>query len=286
MSGSEHARFTDFSASTCATTKLWHHPVWLLTSLFSLLTATAFAAADESQQLVAAPNTPAEQMVARTMSGWTVQLDQRLIDGPGRELGDVAIRLLEAQLFQLTLLVPASRLSDLKRVTIWMEWDHPQLGSMQYHPSRDWLIEHGHDPRLERCVHIPRARDLVDHIQNHSQPLALLHELAHAYHDQVLGFDHPEVAQAWARVRDAGRWTSVLHISGRHERHYALTNPQEFFAELTESLFGTNDFFPFVRGELALEDPEVCQLMMRLWDFPKQRLDQQVLKAAGKPEAK
>ena len=43
------------------------------------------------------------------------------------------------------------------------------------------------------------------------------------------------------------------------------TNPQEFFAEMTESYFGSNDFYPFVTGELKQAEPEIFTLMEELW---------------------
>ncbi len=48
-------------------------------------------------------------------------------------------------------------------------------------------------------------------------------------------------------------------------RAYALSNPQEYFAETTEAFFGRNDFQPFDRAELQLLDPEMCTLLERLW---------------------
>jgi Mlc titration factor MtfA (ptsG expression regulator) len=95
--------------------------------------------------------------------------------------------------------------------------------------------------------------------------MVILHELAHAYHDQVLGFDEPRIQKAWARFKDSGKYEKVLHISGNMRRHYALTDPKEFFAEMTEAFFGTNDFYPFVHGELKKELPEVHQLLDEIW---------------------
>ena len=48
-------------------------------------------------------------------------------------------------------------------------------------------------------------------------------------------------------------------------RHYALTDHKEFFAEMTESYFGTNDFFPFNRGELLEAEPEIHRLLETIW---------------------
>jgi hypothetical protein len=48
-------------------------------------------------------------------------------------------------------------------------------------------------------------------------------------------------------------------------RHYALTNAKEFFAEFTETFFGVNDFFPFNRAELKINEPEIHALMVEIW---------------------
>jgi hypothetical protein len=34
---------------------------------------------------------------------------------------------------------------------------------------------------------------------------------------------------------------------------------------MTEAYFGTNDFFPFNRGELMTAEPEIYQLMKEIW---------------------
>jgi dipeptidyl-peptidase-4 len=49
------------------------------------------------------------------------------------------------------------------------------------------------------------------------------------------------------------------------ERAYAMTTPQEYFAETTEAYFSRNDFFPFTREELKLHDPEMLALLEKLW---------------------
>jgi len=132
--------------------------------------------------------------------------------------------------------------------TIWIDKTHGKLRPAQYHPSAGWLKEHGYAPELAKCVHIPVAADFASVSHQRVQPWSVMHELAHAYHDQVLGFDHAEIHAAWARFRDSGKYKSVLHINGKKTSHYGLTNPKEFFAEMTESYFGHNDFFPFNRA--------------------------------------
>ena len=94
----------------------------------------------------------------------------------------------------------------------------------------------------------------------------MLHELAHAYHDQVLGFDHPEITAAFKNASEAGNYEAVLLFTGETGvRHYGLTNPPEYFSESTEAYFGVNDFYPFVRAELAEHDPRMFRLLQKLW---------------------
>ena len=97
-------------------------------------------------------------------------------------------------------------------------------------------------------------------------PMLALHELAHGYHDQVLGFDHAEVEAAYRRARDSGSYDAVERpSSGKKEKAYAMSNAKEYFAETTEAYFGVNDFFPFNREDLKKHDPRMFKLLEKLW---------------------
>lgn len=200
----------------------------------------------------------------RDVEGWKVHVDRRLLNDDA-ELGMRALRVLAYKLNEIKQLMPADRLEKLQKVGIALDRDCPGLTSMQYHPSLGWLKEHGHDPTLAKMVHIPRASELVSRLPVNQQPMVVLHELAHAYHDQVLGFDEPRIKAAWARFKESGKFEQTLHIAGRTQKHYGLTNQMEFFAEMTEAFFGTNDFYPFVRGELKKELPELDKLLEEIW---------------------
>src|SRR5690606_25834878 len=112
---------------------------------------------------------------------------------------------------------------------------HGKLTSIQYHPSEGWLVANGYSPRLAKCVHLPVAADLATSRNIREQPWVILHELAHAYHDQELGFDEPRVKHAFARFRESGRGESALLHDGTRVKHYGLSNEKEFFAEMSES---------------------------------------------------
>jgi dipeptidyl-peptidase-4 len=92
-----------------------------------------------------------------------------------------------------------------------------------------------------------------------------MHELAHSYHHCVLGHGNPDIREAYDKAVESGHYESVLHINGSSRRAYALNNDKEYFAEATEAFFGTNDFYPFVRSELQKHDPDMYQVLRKLW---------------------
>jgi hypothetical protein len=202
---------------------------------------------------------------ARSLQGWTVRVDRRLITGEGAQLGARAIELLNARLLEITYVVFGEPLARLREVPIQLDLTYGALKSKQFHPNVEWLREQGYDEALAKCVHIPDVRRLLSPYEVHRMPCSVLHEMAHAYHNRVLGFDDPRIAEAWAKFRDSGKYGSVLTIKGGRRPHYALTNQKEFFAEMSESYLGTNDFYPFVAGELKEAEPEVFKLMEEIW---------------------
>lgn len=203
--------------------------------------------------------------VLRNIEGWKVHVDPALLEGPHAGEGGKALTMLANHLQRVKIVVPAAPLTNLQTIEIWIERDHPKLRGMQYHPSRDWLVNHGHDPRLTRKVHLSQARDLLSRGQMLKHPAVVLHELAHGYHDQILGFDHPGIVAAYQKMKEAGSYTNVLLYTGQKVKHYGLTNPKEYFAESTEAYLYRNDFYPFVRAELKEHDPAMHEVLLKIW---------------------
>lgn len=229
--------------------------LFLISSLSPLLGAEAPALR---------PGVPTEH-TTRRIEGWTVRVDNRLLKGKGEASGERALKLLTARLVAITTVVPEKALVGLRAVNIELDLDYPGLTFMQYHPDADWLKEQGYSESLAKCVHLPDVEDFLSPFENHRMPWVLLHELAHGYHDQVLGYDEPRIKAAWKKFCESGKYKSVLtNRWGMHE-HYSLTNPMELFAEMTESYFGSNDFYPFVAGELQQAEPEIFALLAEIW---------------------
>jgi len=203
--------------------------------------------------------------IVQDIEGWTVHVDPQMLEGKHSQAGAEALKMLANHLQRVAVLLPAERLAEMRRLEIWIEHRHPTLGSMQYHPSIGWLKSHGHDPRLAKKVHIPRAKALLSRQQMIKHPAVVLHELAHAYHDQILSFDNPRIINVFKKAKDAGIYEKSLLYTGKRVRHYGLSNHKEYFAEGTEAYFYRNDFYPFCRAELQQHDPQLHDLLATIW---------------------
>ncbi len=204
--------------------------------------------------------------VIKNIEGWTVHIEPRLLEGPHAKDGAEALKMLANHLQRIAIFMPEDRLAEVRKLEIWIEYDHPYLNVEPgpYHPGADWLIERGHDARLAKKVHITRAASLLERHHMIKHPAVILHELVHSYHDQVLGFDEPRIKAAYDKAMKAGLYDNVLLYTGKKVRAYAATNHMEYFAEGTEAYFYKNDFYPFVRAELKEHDPVLHDLLVEI----------------------
>lgn len=235
----------------------------ILVSILMLMVVTPSLLADEKEKPVYVPTSDYDVV---QIEGWTVYVDQRL----KREqtgLATRAERLVKIQLYQISLVVPEEQLKRLREVPIWI-CDRKD-GPIHYHPERKWLVENGYNPDKAKAVDISRAINIVRCYRD--QPWVMMHELAHAYHNRVLGFEEPRVLAAYENAVKQKKYESVQRIGGQSVRHYALTNHKEYFAECTEAFLGTNDFYPFVRAELRDHDPHMFRLLQEIWRKTKNK---------------
>ncbi len=202
----------------------------------------------------------------RDIEGWTVRVDDRLLNGDGAAAGERALKLLTARLVAITIVVPEPSLAKLRAITIELDLNYGDLHAMQYHPDAGWLKENGYSEQLAKFVHIPEVEDFLSPFEIHRMPWVVLHELAHGFHDQTIGFDDERVTAVWKKFCNSGKYKSVVTSPGPMREHYGLTNQKEFFAEMTEAYFGSNDFYPFVTGELMQAEPEIFVMLAEIWE--------------------
>ena len=206
--------------------------------------------------------------IIREIEGWKVHIDPKMLEGEHSAEGARALTMLASHLQRIAIMIPQDRLKQLQTLGIWIEHDHPEIKA--YHPGAGWLVERGYDPRLAKKVHIPRAASLLDRHQLAKHPSVILHELSHAFHDQILGgFEEPRILAAYKKAMKAGIYDEVLDHTGHKVRAYAASTPMEYFAEGTEAYFDRNDFYPFVRAELKEHDPVLHDLLEEIWGVKK-----------------
>ncbi len=227
-------------------------PMLLLSSILILI-----AAAPATR-----PFAPTSDYTPKTIQGWKVLISNDLQENDP-VTSSACLALLDHKLFEVTRVIPARALEKLRQVTIWLDRDNPLTPGGAYHPSRQWLVEHGMNPEKAKCVEFGHAKNFLT--WSLDQPALVIHELSHAYHDQVLGFDHPEIRAAYQKAKAGKTYDAVLRINGRVEKAYAMNDEKEYFAELSEAYFGTNDFYPFVRSEVKKHDPEMFEVLKRVW---------------------
>ncbi len=202
--------------------------------------------------------------------GWTLHIDNALLTAENQPATTRALELLKAQLDEIIRVVPAAAVVELKKVSLYFSPAYPKAGARaEYHPGAGWLRDNGRDPVMAKGVEFTNIPTFE--AETRRMPNFVLHELAHAYHDRFLpkGFGNPDIKAAYEKAKAGGKYESVERQDSegrkRMDRAYALTNPQEYFAETTEAFFTRNDFFPYTRDELNQHDPEMFTLLGTLW---------------------
>lgn len=229
-----------------------------------LLAALAVACA-------ASAASPVPTYQTQTIEGWTVRIDDRLLSAAHKPLTDKALVLLAAQLKEVIRIVPAGPVAQLRKVTLWMSPPYPDSPeAAQYHAGKALLSQGGRNMAMLKSIEFSNV--LIFEKETKRMPVFVLHELAHAYHDHVLG-DHAGIAAAYARASANKSYDCVERRRGpdrpvTFERAYAMLDDWEYFAETSEALFGRNDFYPFTRDDLARHDPGMLALLHQVWQLP------------------
>lgn len=201
------------------------------------------------------------------LKGWTLHVNPRLVvqDKPAL---DKALTLLEAQLGEILRVVPPQAVVELRKVPLYLNPEYPGVvPRAEYHPGAGWLQSHGRDAGMAKAVEFTNVR--IFEAETRRMPNFALHELAHAYHDRVLGFDHAEIQAVFQQAQAARLYENVERRDAegrrRFQQAYAMTNAKEYFAECSEAFFSRNDFYPFDRAELQKHDPRMFALLQKLW---------------------
>lgn len=160
--------------------------------------------------------------------------------------------------------LPSAAWKKISGIPIWLEYEGEKSFGGAYFNSQEWLVSNGLSGAKAKSIQFHSSLAvMVGHVQN-----PLMHEIAHAYHDLVLSYSYRPILTAYRSAQLSGRYNAVRHSSGRLGRAYAMSDPFEFFAELSEAYFGTSDFFPFTREDLREFDPLAYRRISDAWERP------------------
>jgi hypothetical protein len=209
---------------------------------------------------------PTSSYDVETVEGWRVLVSSAFKDRAAER--KAAMDALQEDLAKIRRgLIPQPAVKLLQKTKIWLELTDDILPDRAaYHPYLDYLVAAGYNPDKVRSVQFT-ARSLD--VRKGRQPAVVLHELAHAFHDQALGYDDPDILAAYFRACADTRLYTVERDAGRPERHYGLNDQTEFFAEFTEATFWANDWPPKTRGALDTFDKSIAPLIERSWRKPR-----------------
>ena len=196
-----------------------------------------------------------------TCNGFWILIQAKVFDHPA--LAAHGYQILCKKIFEAEKLFSKTQFSALHHVPFWVEWNVLWNGS-RYHPYIDWLNDNHVNPDKVFGVEITNFRNFLGAVEN-QEPLLVMHEFAHAYHDQVLGNDFAPIYDSFAMAKSEGLYESVEVASGELDVGYAITDEQEYFAELTESYFGQSEFYPFTKDELKNYDPLGFAVVRKIW---------------------
>jgi hypothetical protein len=134
--------------------------------------------------------------------------------------------------------------------------------------SADRLKAQKRNPDKARSIEIGNVAHFVNYDET-TQTAIVLHELAHAYHHQVLGHQYAPLQSAYQEAMAQKLYTMMSLRSRQDSKVYAATDAHEYFAELSVAYLATNHQFPRDREVLEEYDPIGYALMQKVWGPPK-----------------
>ena len=226
---------------------------------------------DKPAKLPPSPLDKVEGYKRQLVEGFTLMLSTEAAEGEIKGAEVKPLDALAAEFQVMKKVMPAKQIELLQKLPVWVEWDEFQsmtngregraLAIYQTGTAQS-LIENKKNPYTAKCIHVYSLKLLAEEHQpkRDSHRLVMLHEFAHAVHDQLLGFDHAGIKAAYKQAQERKLYDKAQYVS---------TNKMEFFAELTCAYYDQLQHYPKTRDELKKHDPVSHQLLESIWGTAK-----------------
>ena len=94
----------------------------------------------------------------RDIAGWSVHISRKLLADDAKATA-CALELLQKQLAEITRVVPAPALAELRKVPLWISPEYPNIPPRaEYHSEAKWLSDNGRDPVMAQGVEFTNVR--------------------------------------------------------------------------------------------------------------------------------
>ncbi len=184
-----------------------------------------------------------------------------------KEFKTSPMEVLKLELKMLGQILNKRALAKVQTLPFWVEWDEAPEGAntggetvIAYYLSTDLRMTRirGEHPLRAKTITLCSLKTLTKLHQPgiDTGKCVLLHEVAHAVHDQLIGFENPEIKLAFSQAMSRKLYQPGL---------YMTSSSKEFFAELTCAYLDRLDHFPRNRGDLKKHDPATFKLLERIW---------------------
>ena len=239
---------------------------------WSITAGTAAPAArqdkvDKNQPAKKGKTEPVPGFKMQKIEGFTFLIEEEVFKTDVSKYERKPLEVLELECRTLAKILSPKALDTLKALVIWVKWDdrmpltNGRKGSavaVYYGGTPALMAKAGKHPLQAKTVTIHSLRLLTEARQptRDRGDCLLLHEIAHAVHDQLLGFNHAGIKAAYQQAMERQLYDKDLYIA---------TNEREFFAELTCAYLDKLPYYPYTRADLAKHDPASFKLMESIW---------------------
>jgi hypothetical protein len=223
----------------------------------------------------AGPLDAVEGYKRHTIEGFTLLVNQAVLDADASGFERKPLDVLELELKTVSRLMTPKALGVLRKLLIWVEWDERQPVSngrdgtavaVYYGGHQLSLVRKGMHPLKSKSVTILSMKSLTAAHQPKTDAggCVLLHEIAHAVHDNLLGWENPTIKAAYRLAMERKLYDKSQYVS---------TNEAEFFAELTCAYFDQLEYHPRTRDHLKKLDPASFKMLDAVWGAAARKPD-------------
>jgi hypothetical protein len=193
--------------------------------------------------------------------GWKVYINPSI--AKDKPYADKVMALLEYKLHLIKIYLPERAIQKLQTTKIWIERNNSLNQNVVFYPLDLDVSISKQNPDKAGSIEIGNTENFL--YWDKLQPWIVFNQLCRVYYQEQLKKNTNFFAAVWQQRIESKKYLSVLRFDGEYVRHPGLNSREDFFAEMSESCFGINNHYPFLRFELRENDPELYQTIMQIY---------------------